>query len=130
MTVAPSWQTGGMPTRSLRQRTWYPASAPQTLQFSVVLLYWNAVIALLIGLITRSTGGLLGMVLIAGDVAGGYGVANERKWGYWTAVVTAVLTLAEVVVGGFAILSLLFAILLVVMLLHPMSRSYYRLWFR
>jgi len=119
-----------MPTRSLRQRTWYPASAPQTLQFSVVLLYWNAVIALLIGLITRSTGGLLGMVLIAGDVAGGYGVANERKWGYWTAVVTAVLTLAEVVVGGFAILSLLFAILLVVMLLHPMSRSYYRLWFR
>ncbi len=119
-----------MPGRNLRHRSWFPSSAPQTLQYSVVLLYWNAAIALLVGLITRSTFGLVGLVLIAGDVAGGYGISNEKKWGYVTALVTAVLSLAEVVVGGLGIISLLFAVLLVVLLVHPMSRNYYRLWFR
>lgn len=130
--MAPSWQTEGMPNRSLRHRTWFPTSAPQTLQFSVVLLYWNAAIALLIGLLVRSVPDLIGMALITGDIAGGYGVANERKWGYQLAVVTAVLTLVLMFVGfgGISIISILFGVLLVVLLLHPISRNYYRLWFR
>jgi hypothetical protein len=130
--AARGWQTGAMPNRSLRHRTWFPTRAPQTLQFSVALLYWNAAIALLFGLLAGGLG-RLGLVLIAGDVAGGYGVANERRWGYWTAVATAVLTLALMFAAGvesIGIISLLFGILLVVLLLHPMSRNYYRLWFR
>lgn len=66
---------------------------------------------------------------------GGFGVANEKRWGYWLAVAVAVLNvlvlLAAVVFGyGLAVLSLLFAVVLVALLLHPHSREYQRIWFR
>lgn len=118
---------------SLQQRRWFPAGAPQTLQIAVVLLYWNAALSLLFGLVAGGFG-LLELLLLGFDVAGAFGIANERKWGYVVAVVAAVLPLALLVaVGGLlggGLLTLIFQIALVALLLHPMSRSYYKLWFR
>ena len=67
--------------------------------------------------------------------AGGYGIANEKRWGYWLATVLAVLNVLEIfdlifVGAGFSfLLSLLFAVVLVALLLHPQSRHYQRIWF-
>jgi hypothetical protein len=72
------------------------------------------------------------LLLIAGQVAGGLGIANERKLGYWLAVTIAVLSLVPVVLvpGEVNIVSLIFQVALVVLLLHPQSRSYKHTWFR
>lgn len=117
----------------LRQRRWFPTGQPQTLQIAVALLYWNAALSLLFGLVAGGFG-LFVLVLLAADVAGAFGVANERKWGYLVAVTAAFLQLAlPIAIGGFlagGLLNLIFEIALIALLLHPMSRSYYKLWFR
>jgi len=69
-------------------------------------------------------------------LAGGFGIANEKKWGYFLAVGTAVLQVAVVIGRGSSLgnLSVLielgFDVALVVLLTHPMSRSYQRIWFK
>lgn len=118
--------------RSVAEKRWFPAHQPQTLQIACALLYWNAFLSLLSGLFA---GGLdrLFLLLLVLEVGGAYGIANERKWGYGTAVLAAVVPLALLVLSGFAfgaIFQLLFDVALVVLLVHPMSRSYVRLWFR
>ena len=83
----------------------------------------------------------LGLLLVVGQAAGGFGIANERKWGYWLAVAVATLGLLPFVLailddGVSAIfslsflISLLFPAALFALLLHPMSRDYQRIWFR
>jgi len=75
-------------------------------------------------------------VILVGLVAGGFGIANEKKWGYFLAVGTAVLQVAVVIGRGSSLgnLSVLielgFDVALVVLLTHPMSRSYQRIWFK
>ena len=108
---------------------WVDRSQPQTLMMATVLMYINAVLQLVLG------GALfnpIGLVLVAGQVAAGWGIANEKKWGYWLGVGLAVLEVAFTVlffsVG--ALLTLIFYIALVALLLHPESRSYRRTWFR
>ena len=117
----------------LREHRWFPAHQPQTLQIAVALLYWNAILGLLFGLFTGGFG-RLALLILAADALGGYGIANERKWGYIVALVAAVLPLALLVaVGGLfagGLLNLVFEIALVVLLVHPHSRSYYKTWFR
>ena len=115
--------------RTALQR-WYPSNQPQTLQIAVALLYWNAALSLLFGLIAGGLGryGLLLMVL---EVAGGLGVANERKWGYVVAVLSAAVLLALLVKGYTGgIFTIIFEVALLVALFHPMSRHYYKIWFR
>ncbi len=125
-----SWQTGGVP-RSLTTGHWFASSQPPTLQIAVALLYWNALLGFLFGLITGGIAGLL-MLLLVADIAGGYGVANERKWGYVVALVASLLPLVLLIVSGFSggVFNVLFEIALVALLLHPMSRRYYKIWFR
>lgn len=122
-----------MARTGLQQRRWFPVGQPQTLQIAVALLYWNAALSLLFGLIAGGLG-LLELVLLAADIGGAVGIANERKWGYGVAVVAAVGQLALLfAVGGLfsgGLLNLIFYIALVALLLHPMSRNYYKLWFR
>jgi uncharacterized membrane protein (DUF2068 family) len=114
------------------QRRWINQSQPQTLQGAVLFSYLNAGLALLYTLILGLQPYLLVFVLLA---VAAYGIANERKWGYWSGVVLASLyllaELAGLVTGGNlgGILDLLFAGILVVLLLHPESRSYERIWF-
>ena len=117
----------------MQHKRWFPTGQPQTLQIAVALLYWNAALSLLFGLVAGGLG-LLELVVLAADVAGAFGVANERKWGYVVAVVAAFLPLALLIaIGGLfagGLLNLIFQIALIALLLHPMSRSYYKLWFR
>ncbi len=127
--TAASWQNGAMSGRSLNLRQWFPSSQPQTLQLAVALLYWNAALSLVFGLLAHSLPQRLGLILLLGDLAGGAGIAKEKKLGYYVAVGTALLTLA-LSISSFSVISILFAVALVVLLLHPMSRSYYKLWYR
>ncbi|MBI2169712.1 MAG: hypothetical protein HYU28_09485 [Actinobacteria bacterium] len=117
---------------------WFNQSQPQTLQMGVMLLYINAAFLVLFGgVFFRFPVGLL---LTGGLAAGGYGIANEQKWGYQTGVGAAIVNLAlpVLIAGGvgavFAdlglLLSVMFDVALVALLLHPHSREYQKIWFR
>jgi hypothetical protein len=112
-------------------RRFFDASQPQTLQGAVMLCYITAAF----GLISLLLGAAVGLVpLLLGF--GGYGVANEKRWGYWLATGLAVLNVISVLwillIGqSFSfLLTLLFAVVLVALLLHPQSRHYQRIWFK
>jgi hypothetical protein len=113
---------------------WVNPHQPQTLYMGVILCYINAVFGILaLGRLTA-----LGLFIVAGLGAGGFGIANEKKWGYTLAVVAAVTQVAlYFFVGGLSVLgdlgvliSFMFDAALVALLLHPMSRDYQRIWFR
>ena len=117
------------------ERRWFNQSQPQTLQLATMLLYVNAVLSLLQGLFLGGLGLIL-LVFIVGQVFGGLGVANERRKGYWLAVVCAVLPVAltAYLTARYhvapSILTLIFQVALVVALFHRTSRSYIKIWFR
>ena len=115
----------------METRRWTNPSQPQTLQIAVFLLYINAVFGLIGG--GFSTIGLL-------VVAGGLGIANEKKWGYKVAVGVAAYGLvpfvALLVDDGIAsildlrvMIALVFPVALFALLVHPQSRDYQRIWF-
>ncbi len=123
-------------------RQWVNPSQPQTLTIACFLLYINAVFAVLN--LLRSVGGPAGLGLvgglyylltIGGGALAGHGVATERKWGYGLAIVVALVPFAlGLYVFGNPLagdlISLIFEIALVALLLHPLSRSYQKIWFR
>ena len=109
-------------------RQWTNPSQPQTLQIAVFLLYINAVFALLFG----GLGSVYGLMIIAGGVAGGLGIAQEKRWGYGVALAVSLLPFVLIIAGKVFIgglISLLFDIALAALLLHPQSREYQRIWF-
>lgn len=111
-------------------------SQAQTLYIAHLLLYFNAAFALLFSLGALSP---IGLAIIAGSAAGGYGIANERKWGYYLALVVAVLGLvgpALTLAGNITyifnlafLISVVFPVALMALLVHPQSRDYQRIWF-
>jgi hypothetical protein len=118
----------------METRRWTNPTQPQTLQIAVFLFYISAVFSVL-GL------NVFSLALAAGEAASGFGIANERKWGYRLGVAIATLGLlpaalylaSEGVGGLFNILfliSIVFPVALFALLLHPMSRDYQRIWFR
>jgi hypothetical protein len=114
---------------------WVNQSQPQTLYGATILCYIDAGFGLLFGMVAVNL--LLGFLTVVGLAAGGFGIANEKKWGYAVAVAAAVLQVGMLIaifgvdVLGFPqILSLMFDGLLVGLLVHPMSRDYQRIWFR
>jgi hypothetical protein len=117
----------------METRRWINHSLPQTLGNAVLLLYVSAAFDALGGLIASP----IGILIIAGKVAAGYGIANEKKWGYQLGLVVAFLpfVLRFIFFGGLGgvfgtgIISLLFDVLLVVLLLHEQSRDHQRIWF-
>ena len=104
---------------------------PQTLYSAVILGYIEA----FFNLITLYP---ILILISIGLAAGGYGIANEKKWGYSLAVGASVVQVILVLVifqGSiftdlFALFNFLFDAALVALLLHPMSRDYQRIWFR
>lgn len=110
---------------------WINQSQPQTLFGATILCYIDAVFGLI------NSGGFALLLLLAVALgAGGFGVANDRKWGYAVAVGAAVLQLALLlwvfgsdVLGFPLIITLMFDGLLVALLVHPLSRDYQRIWF-
>jgi len=120
----------------MAENRWMNPHQPQTLVSAVILCYIDAVFGLLFGVAARS--GLVGLFIVVGLAVGGFGIANEKRWGYALAVAAAVIqVLALFSVFGFGLLvsfggliSLLFDAALVALLLHPESRDYQRIWFR
>lgn len=125
----------------MQARRWVNQSQPQTLVIAVFLLYIDAVFLVLFGalfgFVSLWVVSVPGILLIAGYVAAGWGIANEQKWAYFLGLTLAVLRLVPYVfalVAGHNILNeaipLMFAIALVALLVHPQSRDYQRIWFR
>jgi hypothetical protein len=111
---------------------WIDTTQPQTLLIATFLLYISAAEELLLG------GGLFNpwwLAIAAVQVGAGFGIANEKKWGYGLGIGIALIPavfLLGVVHVPFAslILSLMFEVALVALLLHPQSREYQRIWFK
>lgn len=119
---------------AMERRQWLNRSQPQTLQIAVMLLYINGISVLF-------SVGLVGLgvivVLLLAQVGGAFGIANEKKWGYMLGVAAASLAtlwaVAQLMLLGLMfglIINLLFYAAVVGLLLHPISRSYQRIWFR
>jgi hypothetical protein len=115
---------------------WVNRSQPQTLFIATIVMYINAVFGIIFGRLFTYSGSplffVLELLLVLGPVAAGLGIANEKKWGYWLGVVLTALEVLFLVAFFSAgeIINLLFYVALLALLLHPMSRNYYRTWFR
>jgi hypothetical protein len=108
---------------------------PQTLVIATLFCYLDAAFGLLGGVITTSV--VLALLTIFGLALGGFGIANEKKWGYGVAVAAAVLQVGGLIAAAGTdalnfplILTLIFDGALVALLLHPESRGYQRIWFK
>jgi len=125
----------------MERRRWLNQGQPQTLIIACFLLYINAAFAVL-SLLRAGSGISLGgwgaafyVITIGGGILGGFGVANERKWGYFLAIFTAFAPFILALLAGanpFGVdaITLLFEIALVALLLHTQSREYQKVWFR
>jgi uncharacterized membrane protein (DUF2068 family) len=132
---------------------WVNPRQPQTLYIGQILMYIRGVMALLFGGAIRSIGHseLFGSKLLAtvylllltvGLIAGAFGIANEKRWGYRLGVVAAFAPLvvtayillpddiAALFTHGDVFISVVFDVALVALLLHDSSREYQRIWFR
>jgi hypothetical protein len=103
---------------------------PQTLVVATVLLYINAVFDII---------SFLPLFMLAGILmaAGGYGIANEKRWGYSLALVVSIFRVAVLLIFARSdvlefplILTLMFDVALVALLVHQESREYQRIWFK
>ena len=121
----------------VNEHKWFNPHQPQTLQSAVILAYLDAALGILrIGVPAPSY--VLLLFIVVGLAAGGYGIANEKKWGYSLALAAAVAQVVALLAVYHAatftslspLLSFMFDAALVALLLHPMSRDYQRIWFR
>lgn len=119
----------------METRRWTNPSQPQTLQIAVWLLYFNGVFTILFGGMSA-----LGLLIGAGLAGGAFGIANDKKWGYYLGLGITALELlflvrfagdlAHLVTDFNLLVSLLFTGARAALLLHPMSRDYQRVWFK
>jgi hypothetical protein len=115
---------------------WVNQFQPQTLYIATVLLYIDAFFWLIN--LTRGFPAPVAVLAMLSMAFGGWGIANEKKWGYGLGLFGAALNLMwpflyGVSLGGYLSydpIGLLFAGALVALLLHPMSREYQRIWFK
>ena len=110
-------------------------SLGSTVLWSVVSIVLVAIVFGILDFLRTSWGPFL--LIAAGGAAAGYGIANERKWGYYLGVGMAALPFAlRAYYNGLGnvlsadVITLLFEIALVALLLHPQSRDYQRIWFK
>jgi hypothetical protein len=102
---------------------------PQTLVSGTILCYIQAFFLVL-------NFSLPALLFAAALGYGGFGIANEKKWGYGLAVAASVFVVAIVLLFAGTdvlefplIISFMFDVALVALLLHPQSRDYQRIWF-
>jgi hypothetical protein len=114
-------------------RRWLNPSLPPTLQGAMLFSYLNAAFSLFFMLVGGAS--LIGLILLVGGF-GAYGIANEKRWGYQVCLVVAIVYLVLQLfffllfpVLFSELLTLLFTGILVALLLHPLSRSYQRIYF-
>ncbi len=108
---------------------------PQTLVIATMLCYLDAAFGLLFGIVAVSV--IFALLTIVGLAVGGFGIANEKRWGYLVALLAAILqvimlfAVAGLDVLGFPLLlNLVFDGALVALLIHPESRKYQTIWFK
>jgi hypothetical protein len=112
-------------------KRWIDTTQPQTLMIAVFLLYANAVLGLLGGGFN-----LLLLAITAGEVAAGFGIANEKKWGYGLGIAMSFMPFVLRLIffhnplAGTGLIALMVEIALIALLLHPQSREYQRIWFK
>jgi hypothetical protein len=114
---------------------WVNQFQPQTLYMATILCYIDAVFGFIFPFGTSRLTAYAVVLLLA---AGGFGIANEKKWGYALGLLGAVLNLVWPLLYGLGlswyfgsnIINTIFSVALVALLLHPMSRDYQRIWFR
>ena len=123
----------------MEPRVWVNRNQPQTLYIAQLLLYFRGGIALVFGVLLGGSFTLLSLLFAVAEVAAGYGIANERRWGYRLGVAVAAIALLMALLvllrnfGRFDRLfsqsiGVLFDVALVALLLHPMSLGYQRYW--
>ena len=138
----------------LDPRKWFDRMQPQTMQIATWLLYLNGFFAL-IGFMDKSDwigfarvdkgalGSLIGLVVVASFIGGGYLMANDRRIGYRLALVAAfspfILRIwilwsypgwgAIDKITGNDTIGFIFEAALCALLLHPQSREHQRLWY-
>jgi hypothetical protein len=117
----------------VNQWKWVNQFQPQTLYIATILCYVDAVF----GLISGAFANPITLFIVAALGAGGFGIANEKRWGYAVAVIGAVaqvvllvLIFGASVITSIVIINFIFDVALVALLLHPMSREYQRIWFK
>jgi hypothetical protein len=129
---APAASTTPATLSAMQTRRWLDPSQPQTLQIAVFLLYAQAVVSLLFS-------PFLVLLLVAklAGIPAGYGIANERKWAYGLGIIVAFSPfIVRIIYYGINrvlstdLISLMFEVALVLLLLHPQSREYERIWFK
>jgi len=128
-------------------RRWVNQSQPQTLVIATWLLYLTAAFTFLffndrvvyLGIVDNGNlVNLLRLLLPAACVGGGYLVSNEKRNGYYLAVVAAAVPVVARLVFSlryqisplnYDVIGLAFDVALVALLLHRMSREYEKIWF-
>jgi hypothetical protein len=146
--------TGRRYRQPLDPRKWFDRMQPQTMQIATWLLYLNGFFAL-IGFMDKSDwigfarvdkgalGSLIGLIVVASFIAGGYLMANDRRIGYRLALVAAFSPFALRIwilwsypgfsaidkVTGNDTIGFIFEAALCALLFHPQSREHQRLWY-
>jgi hypothetical protein len=133
---------------------WVNQSQPQTLYGANMLAYFRAVVILLFGAsapyrllmvdvfdnigLGEFAWDITAILLAFGMAIGGLGVANEKKWGFRVLTVSAIYAVAATVWWMYRaeqwtelgnLLRLMFDGVLVVLLFHPMTQEYRKIWF-
>ena len=114
----------------METQRWINQRHPQTLLFATYLLYFDAFFGVL-ALFGRIDP--IRVIIAIGSAAAGYGIANDRKWGYLLGVGVSGASLAYLILAFGLMgnpLGLMFGIAQLALLLHPMSRDYQKVWFR
>jgi MFS family permease len=120
----------------METRRWTNPSQPQTLYLATWLLYINAAISALFGAVFSP----IGIVIVAAEVFAAFGIANEKRWGYFVGVGIAGVGLAYalwpllgdigMIFNFVYLLNIVFPVALFALLIHPLSRDYQRIWFK
>jgi hypothetical protein len=111
---------------------WIDPSQPPRLQQGTQMLYFTAAFDVLNGALS---GLFLFFLLAAVKAAGGYGIANEKKAGYYAGCAGAIgsLLLALYLLPSSPVLGLIGVAIdawVISLLLHDSSRGYARIWFK
>ncbi len=120
---------------SMNKYVWFNHYLPQTLQISVAIAYFRGVMLVLFTLFGGIS--IIELGLTALMVAGAFGIANLKRWGYWLSLVSASIPFVFIFLTiGFSIGDLLSLILspaivgiviqvaILALLIHPMSRDF------
>ena len=140
--------------QQLNLRKWFDRLQPQTMQIATWLLYLNGFFALISFMDQRdwigyarvdkgALGSLVGIIVLASFIGGGFLMANDRKIGYKLALVAAFspfvlriwilwsysgFTALDKITGKDTI-GFIFEAALCALLLHPQSREHQRVWY-